>query len=97
MYCPNCGNEISDKAYICPKCGVKLHSNKNMVTALLLCFFFGTIGFHRFYTGYIGTGILQLLLSISFIGLIISIPWAFIDLIIIICGKFETSDGTLLE
>jgi len=97
MYCPNCGNEISDKAYICPKCGVKLHSSKSMVVALLLCFIFGTGGFHRFYTGYVGIGILQLLLSLTMVGLVITIPWVIIDLIMIICGKFETSDGMLLE
>lgn len=24
MYCKNCGNEISDNAFVCPKCGVKV-------------------------------------------------------------------------
>lgn len=24
MYCSNCGNEISDKAFVCPKCGAKI-------------------------------------------------------------------------
>lgn len=24
MYCKNCGNELSDKAFVCPKCGVKV-------------------------------------------------------------------------
>ena len=29
MYCTNCGDHISDKAEICPKCGVRLFRNKN--------------------------------------------------------------------
>lgn len=24
MYCKNCGNEIADNAFVCPKCGVKV-------------------------------------------------------------------------
>lgn len=24
MFCKNCGNEIDDNAYVCPKCGVKV-------------------------------------------------------------------------
>ena len=24
MYCSNCGNEISDNAFVCPKCGAKV-------------------------------------------------------------------------
>ena len=27
--CPECGNKISDKAEICPKCGYELNSNSN--------------------------------------------------------------------
>lgn len=27
MFCRNCGAEISEKAYVCPKCGVKASDN----------------------------------------------------------------------
>lgn len=26
MFCKNCGTEIDDKAYVCPKCGVKTNA-----------------------------------------------------------------------
>lgn len=26
MFCKNCGKEVSDQAYVCPYCGVRLHS-----------------------------------------------------------------------
>lgn len=41
--------------------GSKEPGQKNKWVALLLCFFFGPLGVHRFYEGKIGTGILYLL------------------------------------
>lgn len=29
MYCKNCGNEIDDKAVICPNCGVATDNNQS--------------------------------------------------------------------
>lgn len=60
---------------------------KSWSTALLLCYFLGTFGAHRFYTGKIGTGILQLF---TFGGL--GIWWA-VDLIMIITGSFTDKSG----
>ncbi len=97
MFCPSCGNELSDQAYLCPKCGVKLKANKNMLVALLLCFFLGLLGFHRFYMGHVGSGIVQCLLTITVFGSAISLIWAIIDFVMIICGKFKTKDGMPLE
>ena len=51
--------------------------------AYLLCFFLGALGVHRLYLGEKGTGIVMLILGITFFGLIITGPWAFIDLFLI--------------
>jgi len=51
--------------------------------AYLLCFFLGWWGAHRLYLGEKGTGIVMLILGITFIGLLITGPWAFIDLFLI--------------
>lgn len=62
-------------------------SDKGFVPAILLCFFLGALGVHRFYVGKVGTGILMLL---TFGGLGI---WTLVDFIIIVTGNFKDSDG----
>ncbi len=54
---------------------------------MLLCFFLGVLGVHRFYVGKIGTGILMLF---TFGGFGI---WALIDFIMVVLGNFTDSDG----
>jgi TM2 domain-containing membrane protein YozV len=55
--------------------------DRNKLVAALLAFFLGPIGVHRFYLGRIGTGITMLILSCTFVGLILTVPWAIIDMI----------------
>jgi TM2 domain-containing membrane protein YozV len=65
-------------------------SDKSRLVALLLCFFLGWLGIHRFYVGKVGTGLLMILtVMIGFIGLI----WCLIDFISIIAGSFKDADG----
>jgi TM2 domain-containing membrane protein YozV/Tfp pilus assembly protein PilE len=62
--CNDCGQSISAKAEICPHCGVRQHEPRKPVskTALLLItFFFGGVGAHKFYLGKNGWGFLYLL------------------------------------
>ena len=61
------------------------------MTAILLCFFLGALGVHRFYVGKVGTGILQLL---TFGGLGI---WALIDFVMIVCGSFKDGQGLAIK
>ena len=51
---------------------------------MLLAFFLGTLGVHNFYLGYTTKGIIQLVLTLTFIGLIVSGIWAFIDFIMLL-------------
>lgn len=98
MYCNNCGTEIDDKAVVCVKCGCAVkplsatpdageRSDKDWMTPLLLCFFLGGIGVHRFYVGKTGTGILQLI-TLGGCGV-----WSLIDFIVIACGNFTDGEG----
>lgn len=56
-------------------------TDRNKYVAALLAFFLGTFGVHRFYQGRIGTGILMLVLTVTVVGLLVSVPWAIVDFI----------------
>jgi hypothetical protein len=60
---------------------VAVRSDRNKIVAALLAFFLGPIGVHRFYLGRIGSGVAMLILSCTVVGLIVSVPWALIDMI----------------
>ncbi|MGB0344255.1 MAG: TM2 domain-containing protein [Coraliomargarita sp.] len=62
-------------------------SEKGFIPTILLCFFLGFLGIHRFYVGKVGTGILMIL---TFGGFGI---WTIIDFIMIVCGNFTDKDG----
>lgn len=62
-------------------------SEKGFVPTILLCFFLGMFGAHRFYAGKILTGILSLL-TLGGLGI-----WTLIDFIIIACGNFKDKNG----
>jgi TM2 domain-containing membrane protein YozV len=56
-------------------------NDRNKYVAALLAFLIGTLGIHRFYLGRTGSGIVMLVLGITVIGLVLTLPWAFIDMI----------------
>lgn len=65
---------------------------KQWIVALLLAFFLGPLGIHNFYLGYTTKGIIQLVISLTAVGLIVTGIWAFIDFIMIIMrsGPYAT-------
>jgi TM2 domain-containing membrane protein YozV len=65
-------------------------SAKGFIPTILLCFFLGVLGIHRFYVGKIGTGVLQLI-TLGGLGI-----WALVDFIMIVVGKFRDGSGLLI-
>lgn len=65
-------------------------SDRDFLVTLLLCFFLGTLGIHRFYAGKLFTGFLMLITG-GLLGI-----WTIIDFIFIVLGKFEDADGRLI-
>lgn len=70
------------------------YSTKSRLVALLLVLLLGSLGVHRFYVGKIGTGILQILSWIVFPVLFV---WVWVDIIMIVCGKFKDSKGLYVK
>lgn len=75
---------------------------RSWVMALVLAFFLGSFGAHRFYMGYNTSGIVMLILTLIspftlFITLLIAGLWAFIDLIRILVGSLKCADGSDLK
>ena len=58
-----------------------IQTDRNKYVAAVIAFLLGPLGVHRFYLGRVGTGILMLVLSCTIIGLILSVPWAFVDMV----------------
>lgn len=78
-------------------------SSKERVVALLLCFFLGAFGAHRFYAGRTSSAVLMLILTalgwvtaiigVGFVLIAAAYVWAFIDFIIILIGSFKDKNG----
>jgi TM2 domain-containing membrane protein YozV len=97
-FCWNCGAQTLDAAIICTSCGVQLtHSPvgemaKSRLAAGLLGILLGYLGIHRFYLGYTGIGIAQLLISVLSCGVLTPVTWLWglIEGIMILTGSIST-------
>lgn len=95
-FCPNCGEPTVPGAAVCVKCGYALNnqvtkSSKSKLVAGLLGIFLGGFGIHRFYLGYIGIGVVQIIVTLVTCGF--GALWGFIEGILILCGKAITTDA----
>ena len=104
--CERCGQDLLPDAIYCKQCGERAGaaghlyrrtlrgeeevSDHSRLIALLLCALLGYFGFHRFYVGKFGTGILWLLTGGLFgVGYLV-------DTIVIAAGGFRDRHGLRL-
>ena len=98
--CPFCNSELDDDVKKCKNYGEWVNKSlpeRTFGRTLAYAFFFGFLGVHRFHTGYKKIGIIQVVLSLTLLGLLISWPWSFIDTISIALKKYKDSQGRELN
>jgi hypothetical protein len=90
-YCQNCGEPTDAEAIVCVKCGARLTSagegQKSKIVAGILGILVGGFGVHRFYLGFIGIGIVQIVVTLVTCGA--GSLWGFIEGILILTGNFD--------
>jgi len=96
MFCNKCGKEINDEAVVCISCGCAVNESKSLsvnrgLVTILLCWFLGVLGVHRFYTGHTTIGVIQLL-TLGGCGI-----WVLIDFIMLLLGRFRDGDGNIIK
>ena len=87
MVCNSCHKELADGAAVCPSCGAAQNKGYSFMITLILCWFFGVFGVHRFYTKNTGSGVVQLL-TCGGLGI-----WALIDFVMILIGSYRDGEG----
>jgi hypothetical protein len=92
-FCWSCSASTRPEQVVCVKCGADLAQSletRDWLVTFLLCLLLGIIGvhgIHRFYTGHIVIGVIQLL---TVGGCYV---WWIVDLILIVTGSYIDSEG----
>jgi TM2 domain-containing membrane protein YozV len=101
LYCSSCGKENLQGVFFCAFCGASIGAPqgnvgytaptsgeaKSKLAAGLLGVFIGGFGIHRFYLGYVGIGIAQIIVTICTCG--VGHIWGFIEGILILVGSID--------
>jgi hypothetical protein len=72
-------------------------SERLILPALLLAFFLGVFGAHRFYVGRTGSAVAMLVCTLTFVGVVVSGIWSIVDCILILCGEFRDANERRLR
>lgn len=97
-FCPQCGVATEAAQVMCVKCGAALAfapEAKSRIAAGILGILLGVFGVHRFYLGFVGIGLTQVLLST--VGGLLTCGvstfavqiWGLVEGILILCGSMN--------
>ncbi len=89
-FCPSCGKDQYSSNFTASEATSsrgKDSINSEWIITLLLAWFFGVFGAHRFYNRRYASAVLMLF-TLGGLGI-----WCIIDLIIVIMGKFKNAEG----
>ncbi len=96
FFCQSCGAGTNLNAEICVKCGVRLvriiekpitDGVYSQTAAGLLGIFLGGFGVHRFYLGFVGIGVAQIIVTVLTCG--VGSIWGLIEGILILTGSIN--------
>lgn len=73
--------EAGPRQVVAPPPPREVANDRNKFVAALLAFFLGPLALHRFYLGRTGSALLMLVLSFTVVGMIVTWPWALIDMV----------------
>ncbi|MBI3881789.1 MAG: NINE protein [Verrucomicrobia bacterium] len=92
MSCPRCGGPVAQIVIVAsappaaaPEKPAQSTSSRGVYC--VLAFFFGLIGVHNFYAGFVAAGFVQLILSLTGVGLVVTVPWVIAEML------FQRTDG----
>jgi len=110
--CPHCERELEPSRlvglattptqpppapqYAYGRYGAVPYSWRNRWIAGALGILLGGFGVHRFYLGYVGIGIVQIIVTVMTVGVVGPI-WGFIEGILCFCGAIRDADGLPLS
>ena len=95
--CPHCRSEIEESLAICPNCNEDIGKSWVVTYILTNPNFGGLFGAYNFYTKRTKIAIIQLILTLTMFGLIITLFWCLIDAFIVLFNKFKDGYGNKLS
>lgn len=80
MFNPNCGNSMPAQREQNQQVNIALNAQrKSTGVYVVLALLFGTLGVHNFYADRAGSGVCQLILTLTGFGLFLTVPWCILD------------------
>lgn len=95
--CPYCASDIEETLTVCPNCNEDIGKSWVITSILSNPYFGGIFGTYNFYVKRTKIAIIQLILSLTMYGVLITSLWCFFDNFMILFDKFKDGYGNKLS